>query len=181
MSAPSHHRCESFSLVAAVGGYSLSSCSVQASRCGELDAGASITESTGSKAHGLQQLQHVGAVIVAPGLQSIDSVVVAPGLQNTGSVYVAHGLNYSKACGSSQIRDQTCLLHWQVDSWPLSHERSPCVYVFVLTSWLCRMWDQPPGPPEKSHTLEVLIASLLAGVSRSSRILWGSDLESAIL
>ena len=46
----------------------LSSCSVQASRCGELEAGASVTASTGSRAHGLQQLQHVGAVIVASGL-----------------------------------------------------------------------------------------------------------------
>ena len=27
--------------------------------------------------------------------------------------------------GSSQTRDQTCLLHWQADSLPLSHQGSP--------------------------------------------------------
>ena len=43
--------------------------------------------STGSRACGLQQLLHVG------------SVVVAPGLQSTGSIAVVHGLSCSVVCG----------------------------------------------------------------------------------
>ena len=49
------------------------------------------------QAHGLQQLQHMG------------SVVVAPRFQSTGSIVLAHGLSCSMACGTSQIRNQTCV------------------------------------------------------------------------
>ena len=52
------------------------------------------------------------------------SVAVAPGLC-TGSTAVAHRLSSSAACGT--LPDQglnSCLLHWQTDSSPLSHQGS---------------------------------------------------------
>ena len=55
------------------------------------------------------------------------SAVAVPGLQNTGSV-VAHGLSCPVACGILQGSNQGSnphLLKWQVDSLPLSHQRSP--------------------------------------------------------
>ena len=59
-------------------------------------------------------------------------------LQSTGSVVVAHGLSCSKACGI--FPDQglnSCLLQWQVDSLPLSHQRSPVSYlIYTITSCL---------------------------------------------
>ena len=59
------------------------------------------------------------------------SVVAAWGLQSTGSVAVAHGVSCPTACGI--FLDQgsnSCLLHWQADSLPLSHQGSP-PYVLV--------------------------------------------------
>ena len=47
-------------------------------------------------------------------------------LQSTGSVVVAHGFSCPTACGI--FPDQglnLCLLHWQVDPSPLSHQGSP--------------------------------------------------------
>ena len=64
--------------------------------------------SSGSKAHGPQQLRFEG------------SVVVAPGPESTGSVVVEHGLSCSKAC-----RIFLVLLHWQAVSLPLSHQGNP--------------------------------------------------------
>ena len=49
------------------------------------------------------------------------SVAAVPGLQSTGSI----GSVVLWHMGSSQIRDQVCLLHWQVDSLLLSHQGSP--------------------------------------------------------
>ena len=43
-----------------------------------------MLQSTGSRAGGLQKLQHVDSVAVAPGLQSTDSVVVAHRLSCPG-------------------------------------------------------------------------------------------------
>ena len=43
-----------------------------------------------------------------------------------GSIVVVHGLNCSMAC--AVFPDQgliPCLLHWQVDSYPLYHQGSP--------------------------------------------------------
>ena len=51
------------------------------------------------------------------------SVVSAPGI---GSAVVVHRLSCSAAC--EIFLDQAlnpCLLHWQVDSLPLSHQGSP--------------------------------------------------------
>ena len=70
---------------------------------------------TGSRACKLQQLQHM------------DSVVAVSRPQSTDLVVVVQGLSCSAACGI--LLDQgsnPCLLHWQVDSLPLSHQGSPC-------------------------------------------------------
>ena len=65
------------------------------------------------------------------------SEVVVPRLWNTGSVAVAHGLGYSKACGIFPDQQlNPCLLHWQADSLPLSHQGS-VVYVFLHTLHAC--------------------------------------------
>ena len=56
---------------------------------------ASLVAEHGLQACGLQQLWHVG------------SVVVARRLQRAGSVVVAHGLSCSVACGISQTRART--------------------------------------------------------------------------
>ena len=53
------------------------------------------------------------------------SVVVAPGRSSSGSIVVAHRLSCSAPCGF--FPDQglnPCLLHWQVDSLPLSHQEA---------------------------------------------------------
>ena len=49
-------------------------------------------------------------------------------LQHTSLAVVALGLSYSEACGI--FLDQgwnPCLLHWQTDSLPLSHQGSPMI------------------------------------------------------
>ena len=60
-------------------------------------------------------------VAVARGLCSCSSLA-----SSTGSVVMALRLTHSRACGI--FPDQglnPCLLHWQVDSFPLSHQESP--------------------------------------------------------
>ena len=59
------------------------------------------------------------------------SAVTFLGLESTGSIVVAHKLSCSEACGI--FLDQglnPCLLHWQVDSLPLSHQGSPVQQLF---------------------------------------------------
>ena len=42
-----------------------------------------------------------------------------------------HGLNCSSACGIFLAQGSNpCLLHWQVDSFPLTHQGSPCPIAF---------------------------------------------------
>ena len=68
-------------------------------------AGTSLVVEHGLQVCGLQQLWHMG------------SVVVAHGLQSTGSVVVAHGLSCSVACGIFLDQGSNpCPLHWQADS-----------------------------------------------------------------
>ena len=72
-----------------------------------------LLQSTGSRVYGLQQLLHVG------------SVVVVPGFQNTGSITVVHGLRCSTACEIFPHQGSNlCLLHWQANSLPPSHQGS---------------------------------------------------------
>ena len=70
----------------------------------------------------------MGSVVVVPGLWSIDSKVVV------------HGPSRSLACGIRPTYGlNLCLLHWQVDSLPLSHQgRSPPASIFTVdgSPWL---------------------------------------------
>ena len=68
--------------------------------------------------HGLQgvreQLWHVG------------SAAAVPGLYSTGSMVMVHRLSCSVACGIFPDQESSpCLLHCQVDSLPLNHQRRP--------------------------------------------------------
>ena len=65
------------------------------------------------------------------------SVVVVSGLYSTDSIVVVHGLSCSAVCGVFQDQGSNpCLLHWQVDSWPLSHEGNPVPQLlYPFTSW----------------------------------------------
>ena len=52
------------------------------------------------------------------------SVGAARGLQSTGSTAVTRRLSRSMACGIFLDQEDRCLLHWRVDSLPLSHQGS---------------------------------------------------------
>ena len=68
------------------------------------------------------QSSHWGASLVAG---DINSVVVVLGLSCSAAcgIFPAQGLN-------------PCLLHWQVNSLPLSHQGSPCISIFNHWSFL---------------------------------------------
>ena len=52
-----------------------------------------------------------------------------------GSVVVAHGLSCSTACGIfPDPGSNLCLLHWQVDSLPLSHQGRSHYQILILKS-----------------------------------------------
>ena len=54
------------------------------------------------------------------------SVVVACGLQSTGLIVEVHRFSCSTSCGIFPNQGlNLCLLHWQADSLPLSHQESP--------------------------------------------------------
>ena len=92
------------SLIASSGGCSL------VAVCG-LTAVASLVAERGILGSGLQSLQHVG------------SVSTAPGLQGTGLVIVVNGVRCPLACGIFPDKGSNlCLLQWQEDSLPLSHQ-----------------------------------------------------------
>ena len=58
------------------------------------------------------------------------SVIAAPGLESMSSGAVVHGLSCSAARGIFPDQGSNlCLLHWQADSLPLSHQGSP-VFIF---------------------------------------------------
>ena len=79
-----------------------------------------LLQNTGSRASGLQQLQHIGSVVVALRLQSI------------GSISVAYQISCSVACGIFLLQaSNPYFLCWQEDSLPLSNQGSPsCFYVY---------------------------------------------------
>ena len=65
-------------------------------------------------------------VLVLRLLTVVVSLVAEGGLWGTVSVAVVHGLSCPGACGI--FLDQgtnLCLLHWQADSLPLSHQGGP--------------------------------------------------------
>ena len=54
------------------------------------------------------------------------------GSRCAGSVIVAHGPSCSAACGIFPDQGSNlCPLHWQADSQPLRHQRSPSPYNFL--------------------------------------------------
>ena len=84
--------------------------------CRLLTAAASLLAEHGFWARGLQYLEHMC------------SAVSVPRPWSSGSVVVAHGFSCSSACGISPDQGwNPCLLHWQVDSLPLSHQGSPII------------------------------------------------------
>ena len=59
-------------------------------------------------------------------LGCVGSVVATSRLQSTGSIVMAHGLSCSMAWGIfADQGSNLCLLHWHVNSLPLSHHGSP--------------------------------------------------------
>ena len=91
---------------------------------GLLTVVAFLAAEHGRQAYGL-------SIVAATG-----SVVAAHGHQSTGLIAVAHGLSWSTARGIFPDRGSNlCLLHWQADSSPLSHQGSPvAVFFFSLRS-----------------------------------------------
>ena len=93
---------------------------------------------------GLLSLQRVGATLQMQWLLSSRSTGSRahrlPQLWHVGSVAVAHGLSCPATCRifPDQGSDQ-CPLHWQVDSLPLDHQRGP-EHVYLQsprdTAWL---------------------------------------------
>ena len=69
----------------------------------------------------------------AQALWCVGLVVAVPEPQSTGSVVVVHGLRRFVHVGASWT-SVLCLLHWQVNSLPLSHQGSPHLYIFVYIS-----------------------------------------------
>ena len=70
--------------------------------------------SMGSRAHGL-------------------SLFVVPWLWGIGSIVVAYGLSCFVACGIfPEQGSNLCLLDWQVDSLPLSHQGSPAEWSYLM-------------------------------------------------
>ena len=60
------------------------------------------------------------------------SVVAGPWLQSTGWIVVAHRLSSSTTCGIFLDQESNpCLLHWKVDSLPLSHQGSPINMILI--------------------------------------------------
>ena len=59
--------------------------------------------------------------------------------------YLIHGFSFSVACGTFPDQgSNSCLLHWQADSLPLSHKGSPCPIFKVNTRTL--IWkERDPG------------------------------------
>ena len=61
------------------------------------------------------------------------SVLVSHGLEGLCLVVVVHGPSCSVACGIFLDKgSDPCLLHWQVDSLPLSHQGGPWPCLFCL-------------------------------------------------
>ena len=60
-------------------------------------------------------------------LGCLSFVIPIPRLQSTGSV-VAHRFSCSITCRIFPDQGSNpCVLHWQADSLPLSHQGSPCI------------------------------------------------------
>ena len=79
-----------------------------------------LFSSCGERAAHCGGLSHFGAGSRTSGLSSWGS-----GALDTGFIVVAHGLSCSMTCGIFLDQGSNpCLLHWKVDSLPLSHQGS---------------------------------------------------------
>ena len=85
----------------------------------ELSEGYSLLHCTSSGVFGLRELCYMG------------SAVAAPELWHTGSVAEVCRLSCSTACWTFLDQGSNpCLLHWQADFLPLSHQESSIVLLF---------------------------------------------------
>ena len=110
--------CMGFLLGAASRGYS--SCGAQASHCG------------GFSCCGPRALWPVGFNSCGTWALQWGSVVAAPRLYSTGSRVVVYRLGCHAACGIFLDRGlNLCVLHWQVDSSPLSHQGTPALSFLI--------------------------------------------------
>ena len=86
------------------------------------------------------------------------------------SIIVAHGISCPVACGI--FPDQglnLCTLHWQVDSQPLDHQRSPymCVYIYPFItlcpkiSYLASVWPYPNHFEREKKTFSTFLYAKL--------------------
>ena len=76
----------------------------------------------------------VASLVSDDGLYSMRaSVAVAQEIQSTGSIAVANRLSCSTACGIFLDQGSNpCLLNWQVDSLPMTHQGSLVVQFFFI-------------------------------------------------
>ena len=102
--------CMGFSLITVSGGHSL----VAVYRF--FIEVASLVVQHGLQAHGLQQLQHMGSRVLAHRLQSTGSVV-----PHWLSCPLAYGIFPDQGSNPRFL----CLLYWQADTLPLSHQGNP--------------------------------------------------------
>ena len=76
----------------------------------------------------------------------VGSIAVVPKLKSTSSIVEAHKLSCSIACGIFPDQGSNprllCLLHWQLDSLPLSHLGSPHSSIFA---WRIPWIEEPGG------------------------------------
>ena len=64
-------------------------------------------------------------------LVAVTSFLEEHRLQSTGSIVVVGRLSFSKACGIFLDQGSNpCLLHWQADTLPLSHQETPQFHSF---------------------------------------------------
>ena len=80
---------------------------------------------------GLSCCSGFSLVAVCGLLTAVTSFVATPGLESTDSIVVAQRVSCSMACGIFPYQGSNpCLLYWQVDSLPPSHQGSlPCAFL----------------------------------------------------
>ena len=97
-------------------------CCIRAfSSCGEW--GLLFIGVTGLSCSGFSCCRARALGVQASVAQHRGTVAAAPGLQNVASEVVANGLSFSPVRGIFMEQEwNLCLLHWQMNSYPLSHQ-----------------------------------------------------------
>ena len=118
----------------------------------------------------LQRVRGYSPVAVCGFLTEVSCLVAEHGLWSRGSIAVAHGLSCFMAY--RMFLDQgsnLCLLHWQADSLPLSHQGSSgyasCFTKLIIISWGTPWWHQWLGHSLNSipgYRIQVLHAACAA-------------------